>query len=626
MKFVKFENLEKDYSLISRVAKKFDLNPKIAEIIVNRGYNTEEKIYQYINIDKNEFLNPFDLKGMNSLVERLNKAIQNREKVLIFGDYDVDGISATFIMIKIFKYFNFDVNYYLPNRFIDGYGLTNQVIDKIKTKYNPSLIVTVDCGISCHNEVEYAKTLGIDIMITDHHNIPEILPNTVVVNPKQNDQDYQFKDLCGTGVAFKVAQAMLPKQEWEKLLPIVAIATISDIVSLTDENRLIVHSGLRLMQKYLPIGLKQMFVENKISITKPSSVDIAFKIAPKLNASGRMGDAQDSLILYLEKDINKVKNQIQIINNHNLKRQNNCNKIYLDCKAMLSKYNMASLRAIILYSSDWDQGILGIVCSKLLEEYRRPVFLFAKIGNELKGSARSIEEINIHNMLTSMDNILTTFGGHSVAAGLSLDITNFEEFSRRINLYIDQNINNEIFSPLKYYDADITVDEINEKFISELKIFEPCGANNLKPVFKIDTENVEIFPLKKCPQHANIGIEKKISAIYFNYVNQSTMLKMCKNHSFILEFQEFKPNNIKASVKYYTCDFALKDKVNQYVNKLKLSQLSYISDKTDCEYNVYDEKSLINLILNCNKSAFGTCFICYNIDTFYKQLRNVKNL
>lgn len=622
MKFIKYENLDKDSNFIIEMSKKFNISPKIVEIIVNRGYDTEEKIYKYINIDKNDFLNPFDLKNMDLLVERINRAINCKERVLIFGDYDVDGISATFVMLKLLDNYGVKADFYLPNRFVDGYGLTNQVLDKIKSKYNPELIITVDCGISCYEEVEYAKQLGIDIVITDHHNIPDIIPNTIVVNPKLDNQNYSFNDLCGTGVAFKVAQAMLNKEEYEKLLPVVAIATIADIVSLTEENRLIVYKGLKLCSKYLPVGLKQLFLDNKIQISKPSSIDIAFKIAPKLNSSGRMGDAVDSLKLYLESDIHKSKKLIEVINNHNTKRQSICNDVYNDCKQMLQKYNISNLRAIILYSQNWDQGILGIVCSKLLEEYRRPVFLFSKINDELKGSGRSINEINIHNMLSSMQDILTTFGGHSVAAGLSLNIKNFEEFSKKINSYIFQNINDEIFSSIKYYDNEITVDDINDDLIKDIQLLEPCGANNQRPLFKIDSSSIELFPLKKCPQHCNILISKKISAIYFNYTNQSVMLKMCKNHTFLVEFQDLKNGVAKGNIKNYCCDFVLKDKVNSYIDMLKLSHLSYVSDKTQCEYISYPTSQLASIVANCNNSAFGTCFVCYNIETYRNFINN----
>lgn len=219
---------------------------------------------------------------MKQLIDRVKLAKELKDKVLIFGDYDVDGVSATSIMIKALKQFGIKADFYLPNRYIDGYGLTNAVIDKIADLYAPNLIITVDCGISCYQEVEYAKNKGIEIIVTDHHEIPEIIPDTVVVNAKLPNQEYPFRELCGTGVAFKFAQALLGEKEAEPFLPIAAIATIVDIVPLVDENRTIVVRGLKLCERYLPIGLKMMFKEYDIPISKPNATDISFKIGPNL--------------------------------------------------------------------------------------------------------------------------------------------------------------------------------------------------------------------------------------------------------------------------------------------------------------------------------------------------------
>ena len=535
----------KDADKVEHFAKEFNLSEKVTELLLLRGINTSEDIEEFLN--PKILHNPFDLKGMKQLVDRVKLARELKDKVLIFGDYDVDGVSATSIMLKALKQFGIKADFYLPNRYIDGYGLTNQVIDKIADTFSPNLIITVDCGISCYKEIEYAKNKGIEIIVTDHHEIPEIIPDTIVVNAKLPDQKYPFKELCGTGVAFKFAQALLGDKEAECFLSVTAIATIVDIVPLIGENRTIVSLGLKLCEKYLPIGLKMMFKEYDISLVKPNATDISFKIGPKLNASGRMGDAKDSLKIYFEADPVKIKADLEKIKAHNTKRQELCNKIYEDCEKALAKVDMRNQRVITLASKKWDKGVLGIVCSRLVEKYHKPVFLFAQDGDILSGSGRSIDDINIHQLLSSLKDILETFGGHSMAAGLSLKRSNYELFSQKINDFALNYINDEVFIPIKYYDQDITEEEITPEFIKELAVLEPYGCNNPRPRFKITAQDVEILPMKKFPQHAYIKIGK-FNLTYFNFLESKVKITFSRKKSFIFEFQ---PKAMKGTV----CEF-----------------------------------------------------------------------
>ncbi len=613
MIFKKFFNKELDK--VNQYSKEFNLSPRVMEIICSRGLSTSEEIAEFLNPKK--LNDPFLLKGMRGLIERITLAREMGDKVLIFGDYDVDGISATAIMVKALGIFGIKANYYLPNRFVDGYGLTNAVIDKISEKYNPNLIITVDCGISCAEEVEYAKTKGIDILITDHHDIPDTIPDTIVVNAKMEGQEYPDREICGTGVAYKVAEALLGRVEAEQFLPIASIATIADIVPLLGENRTIVSRGLKLMDKYLPVGLKMLFKEYELSTLKPNSTEISFKIAPKLNASGRMGDAADSLKLYFETDIVKIKKYIEKIKEHNTKRQEICNKIHADCEKALSKQDMRMQRVIVLASKAWDKGVLGIVCSRLVDKYHKPVFLLAQDGDTLSGSGRSIDDINIHELLSSTKDILDTFGGHSMAAGLSLKRSNYEEFVKRINAFALQNVNDEVFIPIEYYDQDITVGEITPEFIKELSVLEPFGCENPNPKFKLTVSDMVVTPMKRFPQHANVKIDN-FEMMYFNFLDSVIKINFARQKSFIFEL---KPRVAKGTVSKFDGGSFIAEDAYKKLNPIEFGQLCY-EKETKAKFNLYPKSELLNFVSDTSTSVFGTAFVTYSCYDYVEFSKN----
>lgn len=603
MIFRKFFN--KDADKIDYFTNELGLNRRVVELLLSRGIASKEDILEFLS--PTIFHNPFSLKGMRELLDRVFLAKELGDSVLVFGDYDVDGVSATAIMLKALKIFGIKANYYLPNRYVDGYGLTNEVIDKIYDKFQPNLIITVDCGISCYQEVEYAKNKGIDIYVTDHHEIPEILPDTVCVNPKLPNQEYSFKGLCGTGVAYKFAEALLGREEAEQFLPIAAIATIADIVPLLDENRTIVTRGLKLCEKHLPIGLKMMFKEYDISLFKPNSTDISFKICPKLNAPGRMGDAGDSLKLYLETDPVKIVKIIEKIKSHNTRRQEICNKIYEDCERALAKVELLPLRVICLASKVWDKGVLGIVCSRLVEKYHKPVFLFAQEGDMLSGSGRSIDDINIHELLSSLKDILVTFGGHSMAAGLSLKREKYEEFVQKINSFALNQINDEVFMPIKYYDQEITAEEVTPELVKALSALEPFGCDNPRPKFKISANEIEISPMRKFPQHANIKIGS-FTMTYFNFLNNLNKMTFARTKSFIFEFQG---GGIKALVDSFDGGSFIVEDAYKKLNAIELNEL-VIDGKGEAQFKLYPQKELLEFVSKTTTTVFGTAFVTYS--------------
>ena len=603
MIFRKFFNKNADFSTI--FAEKFNLSKKTIELILSRGFSTEEEIEEFLHPGK--LLNPFLIAGMKELIDRIKIAKDLKDKVLIFGDYDVDGVSATAIMLKALKIFGIDADFYLPNRYEDGYGLTCEVLDKVADKFEPNLIITVDCGISCAKEVEYAKEKGIEIIVTDHHEIPEVLPDTIVLNAKIEGQAFPFKELCGTGLAYKIAEALLSPQKAEQFLPIAAIATIADIVPLLDENRRIVTKGLALCEKHLPVGLKMLFKEHKVPISKPTANDITFKISPRLNASGRMGDASDSLRLYLETNPVVVKKYIEKIKAHNAKRQELCNNIYEDCEKALKRNCLKNNRVIVLASKKWDQGVLGIVCSRLVEKYNRPVFLFSQVGDEMHGSGRSINDINIHELLSSMQDILDTFGGHTMAAGLTIKRENYEEFAKRVNAFVFERVNEEVFEPIKYYDADLVLEEIDDNFFKEVDLLEPFGCQNPRPKFKVTAQDVKIEPMKRFPEHAVLNIGK-LELTYFNFSKNYAGLKFARQKSFIFEYQGKEWKGIVSD--FDGGSFIVPD-ANQYLSAIEDGQLLYEKDR-EVKYTLYNPSQLLEFVSGTQASVFGTAFVTFS--------------
>ena len=606
MIFKKFFN--KNSALVDDLAKEFDVLPSTMYLILSRGFSSKEEISEFLSTG--QLLDPFLINNMKELCDRIQLAKQMGDKVLIFGDYDVDGVSATAIMLKTLKKIGIDADYYLPNRYVDGYGLTCDSLDKVEKMFSPDLIITVDCGISCFKEVEFAKEKGIEIIVTDHHEIPEILPDTLVLNAKIEGQAYPFKELCGTGLAYKISEALLGQKKAEEFLPIAAIATIADIVSLTGENRNIVKRGLKSLEK-LPIGLRALFKENKVSLSNPSATDIAFKIAPKINSSGRMGDAGDSLALYMLEDPVLIKKYLDKIKQHNTKRQELSAVVLQDCEKAIKKMDLGKTRVICLASKKWDQGILGIACAKLVETYNRPVFLFSQVGDILHGSGRSIDDINIHELLSSLQDILETFGGHTMAAGLTLKREKYEEFCNRVNAFVFEHVNDEVFIPIKYYDLDLKPEDISERFLQELTLLEPFGCGNARPKFRISVENVEILPKKYFPTHCNIKIGD-LQLVYFNFNKNYNALNFSRYKSFIFEFQGSGKSGI---VSDFDAGCFILPNAHMFTYPMQYQQLLF-DDNRPSKFSYYPQNELLNFVAGTQSGVFGTAFVAYSAYDF----------
>ena len=560
-----------DSTIVDEFSAKYKLNKKVTEYIISMGYNTPEKLDDYIN-GKEIFYDPFLLKGMSDAVERIQKAVKNKEKILIFGDYDVDGIGSTAILVLYFRSIGVEVSYYLPSRFEDGYGLSIETADKVLELFSPDLIITVDCGIACYKEVDYIKSKGVDIIVTDHHEIPPILPNCITVDIKL-EQEYPFKDLCGAGVALKLVNALSDLETCKKFYTICAISTISDLVELRDENRFIVQYGLNNFDKYCPKGIKELLKKQKV--VSPTATDIAFKLTPKLNASGRMGDASISLELYLTDNDERIEYLCKILDSVNERRKQACDDIYNEALPLVNVKD----KIVVVENDAWESGVLGIVATKLVSLFSRPVIVLTldKRTDRYVGSARCIAGYNIFDILSASKDYLTTFGGHSMAGGLSLEKDKLIQFKDFLRKYFESYVPTEI-EPL--YDFCVTSDEVDEAFIRSLDILEPIGVGNKKPRILLENSQRRIGLMRNHNENVVLNINN-LSGVGFGLSKYYHLLNSPSKIDMIID-PYIEIFNSRKYIKFYLQEL-LCDKLilnEDYSNGIKVKNMFY----DDCEF------------------------------------------
>ena len=423
-----------DEAKVEEIQKQNNINKLIATILSNRGITKKEDIEIFLKPTRNDFHDPYKMPDMKIAVDRIIKAIENKEKIIIFGDYDVDGITSITVLKSFFKDRGIEVDSYIPNRLEEGYGLNIPAVEKI-AKEGYQLMITVDCGISCIEEIKRANELGIETIVTDHHEVGENLPNALaVVDCKRKDNTYPFRDLAGVGVVFKLIQAIsiklnLEETEYLKYLDIVCVGTISDIVPLVDENRVISKLGLLLVNQTKNIGLKSIL--NASGYKNIDSNAISFGVAPRLNACGRMGHAQEALKLFLSSNVNEVYNLTLALNNYNKIRQETEKAIFEDANLQIQKNHLDKNKAIVLAGNNWHHGVIGIVSSKITEMYFKPSILLCLEDDMGKGSGRSIPGFDLHEALTKCQDTIERFGGHSMAIGITIKKENIEKFKEK---------------------------------------------------------------------------------------------------------------------------------------------------------------------------------------------------
>ena len=411
------------------VASACGLHEVTARILVSRGVDTPEKAKRFLSPSREHFLSPFLMRGMRELVEAVKEVKGEGGSIVVFGDYDADGIGAASILVTALRRFGVACSAYIPER-AEGYGMSVAALEKIIDERRPELIVTVDCGVSNREEVAYIRSRGVRVIVTDHHELPPQLPDCVVVNPKLDD-DYPYDNLCGAGVAFKIACALLGEKAYS-LLDLAAVSTVADSVPLTGENRDIVAEGLRLINTRPREALKCLLATKKEEITAQT---LAFTVAPRINAAGRMGDAGSALRLFTSTDRAEIYDLSCRLSAFNLERQAICDEVYRSAKERIA--GEGAYRNVIMLADDsWNPGIIGIVAARLAEEFNRPAILFVRRGDYCKGSARTIENINIYEALKACSAHIAEFGGHAQAAGVNVRCGEFEALAQALDAYI----------------------------------------------------------------------------------------------------------------------------------------------------------------------------------------------
>ena len=503
------------------IAKEHNISELLTKILVNRGITDDKEIDTFLNPTRNDFYDPYLMPDMDKAVERIIKAINNQEKVMIYGDYDVDGITSITVLKKFLEERGLKTGHYIPNRLEEGYGLNENAIRSIaEQKY--TLMITVDCGISGIEEVELANQLGIETIITDHHEQSESLPNAyAIINAKRKDSQYPFRGLAGCGAVFKLIQAIslrlgLEEKEFLKYLDIVCVGTISDIVPLVDENRVIAKLGLKLVAQTRNIGLRELILQSKKK--KIDSNTISFGVAPRINACGRMGYQEEALDLFLTNNIEEARKITARLNSYNLERQTKEKDIFEQAIKELEKEDIEKLNTIVLSGDNWHHGVIGIVASKLTEKFYKPTILICFEDNIGKGSGRSLPGFDLHEALVETSAYLEKYGGHEMAVGLSLKKEKYNDFKLAFE-EIAKSKNIQQIIPVIKIDSIITAKDVNKKTIQDLEMLEPFGEKNKNPIFVY--KNLKIDSIRALSEGKHLKLTLKddnllINAIGFN--------------------------------------------------------------------------------------------------------------
>lgn len=567
-------NTAPDTEEVEKLSRELSIERPLAALLINRGIRTKEDAELFFNPDITKLHDPFLMKDMDKAVDRLSKAIIDNEKILIYGDYDVDGTSAVALVYSFLKeiigsdYKNY-IEYYIPDRYLEGYGISDQGIEYCHAN-DFTLLISLDCGIKANDKVDLANGYGIDVIICDHHLQGDELPKAVaVLDPKRTGCPYPYKELSGCGVGFKLVQGYckkfnLPDQLWLSMLDLVAISIASDIVAITGENRILAYFGLIIINRFPRVGIKSIIEQSGIKIHYPptektifnrviSIADLVFNVGPRINAAGRINTGRESVSLLICDDEDKSFNIGKNINEHNDERRK-LDKIATSeaIDIILSNDEYRERKSIVLYNPTWNKGIIGIVASRIVEEFYRPTIILTKSTDGLiTGSARSIKEFNIYNGINYCADLLEHFGGHNYAAGLSLKEENLKAFIDKFEEFVSNEIQDET-TLIPEIDVDMGLDltDITQKFVEHLKMFAPFGPGNMAPVFLsrhlVEEGNGRIvgekhIKMRVCYRNRNC---LPIDAIAFNQKDNFDLVRKGQDFDMLYHVEENTWNNI----------------------------------------------------------------------------------
>ncbi len=471
------------------LGEKIGMSPILADLLIGRGIKTESAAKRFFRPMLNELIDPFLMNDMDVAVDRLNDAMGRKERIMVYGDYDVDGCTAVALVYKFLQQFYSNIEYYIPDRYEEGYGISKKALDYAAEK-GVKLIIVLDCGIKAIDEIAYAKTLGIDFVICDHHVPDDELPCAVaILNPKREDSTYPFKHLCGCGVGFKYMQAFaknngIPFSRLIPLLDFCAVSIAADIVPVTGENRILAFHGLKQLNQNPSVGLKSIIEICGLTGRELTMSDIVFKIGPRINASGRMQNGTEAVDLLVERDFQKALTEATLINEYNEQRKDVDKQMTEEANQIIEKLEDQKRHAsIVLYDENWKKGVVGIVASRMTELYFRPTVVLTRSGEFATGSARSVAGYDIYDAVKSCRDILENFGGHTYAVGLTLRIENIPEFRRRFQEYVNSHILPEQKEAALDIEEEVDFKDITKKLHNDLKRFAPHGPGNPKPIF-----------------------------------------------------------------------------------------------------------------------------------------------
>lgn len=495
---------QQDDAMVDSLAKSLNISIVLARLLIQRQITTFDEARSFFHPSLDNLHDPFLMKDMDIAVERIGKAIANQEKILVFGDYDVDGISAVALVFSFIKQYNLNIEYYIPDRDSEGYGVSEASIDYVHDN-EFSLMIVLDCGIKAFAQIDRAVERNIDVIVCDHHRPGDTLPNAfAILNPKRSDCSYPCKELSGCGVGFKLIQGYaqknnLPFEELIQYLDLVAISIASDLVPIVDENRILAYFGLKVINTNPRIGLKTILCKSKVRVKQNENdypigsifsreitiSDIVFLIGPRINAAGRIGTGRNSVNLLICTTEEKAETIAFKIDRYNTQRQEKDKETTAKAIEMLDSDPLFSQqKATIVYHPDWHKGVIGIVASRLVEKYYKPTIVFTQSNGLITGSARSVKDFDIYEAIDKCNHLLEHFGGHKYAAGLSILPENFQAFKELFSKIVSESISEEAMYPEIVIDSELQISEVNDKFRDVLKQFAPFGPNNMAPVFR----------------------------------------------------------------------------------------------------------------------------------------------